>query len=233
MDEKTVPVHEHRAPPLIAIIVILGIYIVIPKEVQALPNWVVPALAVLLIVPLVILNPTRLSKETAWSRGISITLVILLAAANQITVVFLIGQLLHGQVKGTDVLLTALQVWISTVIAFGLLYWELDRGGPVARRTPQLWAATTADFRFPQNDGPADTTAESTAESIVKTLMNTGAWRPKFLDYAYVALTNMMAFSPTDAMPMTVRAKLVMGYQAITGFVLLALVISRAVNILN
>jgi hypothetical protein len=225
MDKKTVQVHEHRAPPLIAIIVILGIYIVIPKEVQALPNWVVPALAVLLIVPLVILNPTRLSKETAWSRGISITLVILLAAANQITVVFLIGQLLHGQVKGTDVLLTALQVWISTVIAFGLLYWELDRGGPVARRDPQQWAVTTADFRFPQNDGPADTTVEPP--------MNTGAWRPKFLDYAYVALTNMMAFSPTDAMPLTVRAKLVMGYQAITGFVLLALVISRAVNILN
>ena len=229
MNEKTVQVHEHRAPPLIAIIVILGIYILIPKEVQALPNWVVPVLAVLLIVPLVILNPSRLSKETAWSRGISITLVILLAAANQITVVFLIGQLLHGQVKGTDVLLTALQVWISTVIAFGLLYWELDRGGPVARRNPQLWAATTADFRFPQNDGPTETTAETTVE----TPMNTRAWRPRFLDYAYVALTNMMAFSPTDAMPMSVRAKLVMGYQAITGFVLLALVISRAVNILN
>ena len=59
------------------------------------------------------------------------------------------------------------------------------------------------------------------------------SWRPTFLEYAYIALTNMMAFSPTDAMPMTVRAKLVMGYQATTGFVLLALVISRAVNILN
>ena len=216
-NETSVHIHEHRAPPLIAIIVILGIYILIPKEVQALPNWVVPALASLLVIPLVILNPTRLSKETSWSRGISIALVILLAAANQITVVFLIGQLLNGHAKGTDVLLTALQVWISTVIAFGLLYWELDRGGPVARRDPQLWAATNADFRFPQNDGPAVT----------------GAWRPTFLDYAYIALTNMMAFSPTDAMPMTVRAKLVMGYQAITGFVLLALVISRAVNILN
>ena len=61
----------------------------------------------------------------------------------------------------------------------------------------------------------------------------TAAWRPVYLDYLYVALTNMMAFSPTDTMPMTVRAKMIMAYQSIGGFILLALVISRAVNIIS
>lgn len=128
-----------------------------------------------------------------------------------------IAQLLNGHARGSTVLLTTLQVWVSSVIAFGLVYWELDRGGPVARRQPDRWETAEADFRFPQNDNKGRGVS----------------WRPVYLDYLYVALTNMMAFSPTDTMPLTVRAKMMMGYQSLAGFILLALVISRAVNILN
>lgn len=171
----------------------------------------------LLLIPLVLFNPLRLTRETIWSRWLSIALAILLTVANQVTVVLTIEQLLSGRAKGTTVLLTALQVWISSVIAFGLVYWELDRGGPVARANTAHPNTAAADFRFPQAD-------EGTGGSN---------WRPVFFDYAYVALTNMMAFSPTDTMPLTVRAKMLMGYQSLAGFILLALVISRAVNILN
>ncbi|MBC7594858.1 MAG: DUF1345 domain-containing protein [Kineosporiaceae bacterium] len=165
--------------------------------------------------PLIAFNPRRLTREASWSRWLSIALAILLTVANQITVVLTITQLLNGHARGSAVLLTSLQVWVSSIIAFGLVYWELDRGGPIARR--HLWDTTEADFRFPQTDGKNGTTT----------------WRPVYLDYLYVALTNMMAFSPTDTMPLTVRAKLIMGYQSLAGFILLALVISRAVNILN
>jgi uncharacterized membrane protein len=209
--------HEPRFPVVIATLVNLVLILLIPEKVQLLPSWVVPVLGVLLMIPLVAFNPRRLTRETTWSRWLSIALAIVLTVANQITMVLTISQLLNGHAKGSTVLLTALQVWVSSIIAFGLVYWELDRGGPVARRDEHIWKTAEADLRFPQNE-------EKTGQSN---------WRPVYLDYLYVALTNMMAFSPTDAMPLTVRAKMMMGYQSITGFILLALVISRAVNILN
>ena len=127
----------------------------------------------------------------------------------------LVVELIQGRAQGPVVLLTALVVWITNVIAFSLVDWKLDRGGPVARRVEGINDNARQDFRFPQQDNP------------------TGfkAWQVGYLDYAYISLTNMMASSPTDAMPLTVRAKGFIAYQAFTGFVLLALVISRAVNI--
>lgn len=194
----------------------LALSLLLPDEVLFFPSWVVPVLGVLLLIPLIVFNPRRLTRETNWSRWLSIALAILLTVANQLTVVRTIEVLLGGHADGGAVLLTALQVWVSTIIAFGLVYWELDRGGPVARRRPELWAAGEADFQFPQETDAA-----------------TASWRPVYLDYLYVAMTNMVAFSPTDTMPMTVRAKVIMAYQALGGFILLALVISRAVNIIN
>jgi uncharacterized membrane protein len=208
---------EHRWTVGVAIIVALALYLIIPQRVQPLPVWVVPAVGVLLLIPLVILNPRRLVVERVWSRWLSISLAIILTLVNQITIVLTIRDLLSGEVKGPDVLLTAAQVWVTNVIAFALVYWELDLGGPFARRIEGARDKREMDFRFPQHDGAP----------------GNKFWEPGFLDYAYFSLSNMMAFSPTDVMPMTSRAKLLMGYQALTGFVLLALVISRAVNILN
>jgi hypothetical protein len=213
---STRPQHEHRAPVAVAVLVNLALSLFLPSEVLFFPSWVVPAIGLSLLIPLVVFNPRRLTRETTWSRWLSFALAILLTVANQLTVVRTIDQLLHGHPDGGAVLLTALQVWVSSIIAFGLVYWELDRGGPVARRRPDLFARDEADFQFPQETDPA-----------------TAAWRPVYLDYLYVALTNMMAFSPTDTMPMTVRAKMIMAYQSIGGFILLALVISRAVNIIS
>ena len=210
------PQHEHRAPVAVAVLVNLALSLFLPSEVLFFPSWVVPVLGVLLLVPLIAFNPRRLTRETTWSRWLSISLAILLTVANQLTVVRTIEVLLGGHADGGAVLLTALQVWVSTIIAFGLVYWELDRGGPVARRRTELWTSDEADFQFPQ-----------------ETDAKTAAWRPVYLDYLYVAMTNMVAFSPTDTMPMTVRAKMIMAYQALGGFILLALVISRAVNIIS
>lgn len=209
--------HEHRFPVLVAVLVNLGLILVIPDSVQLLPRWVVPSLGVLLLIPLVVFNPRRLSRETSWSRWLSIGLAVVLTVANQVTIFLTITQLLAGRVQGGTVLLTALQVWVSSVIAFSLVYWELDRGGPVARRQQHLWETVSPDFRFPQNGDKG----------------RGASWRPAYLDYLYVSLTNMMAFSPTDTMPLSVRAKMTMGYQSFAGFILLALVVSRAVNILH
>lgn len=212
---RTRPKHEHRAPVAVAVLVNLALSLFLPDEVLFFPSWVVPVLGVLLLAPLIAFNPRRLTRETTWSRWLSFALAALLTVASQLTVIRTITELLGGHADGAAVLLTALQVWVSTIIVFGLVYWELDRGGPVARRRPELWAGAEADFQFPQ-----------------ETDSRTAAWRPVYLDYLYVALTNMVAFSPTDTMPMTVRAKMIMAYQSVGGFILMALVISRAVNII-
>ena len=208
---------EHRWAVFVSITVALLLYFFIPQKVQPIPHWIVPTIGALMLIPQVILNPTRLIRERAWSRWMSIILSALLVLVNQVTIVLVLRELIVDGGSGPSVLLTAAMVWITNVIAFAFVYWELDLGGPFARRLHGSRQTQQMDFRFPQHDGaPGNKT-----------------WEPAFFDYAYFSLSNMMAFSPTDVMPMTTRAKALMGYQAITGFALLALVISRAVNILH
>jgi hypothetical protein len=59
------------------------------------------------------------------------------------------------------------------------------------------------------------------------------AWRPRLLDYVYLSLTNSLAFSPTDAMPLSRRAKSLMGLESLISTVVVLFVIARAVNVLN
>ncbi|MGX5695318.1 hypothetical protein ACWKWP_03890 [Agromyces soli] len=178
-------------------------------------------------VPLFVLNPHRLDRQTSWSRGLAMLFAAVLVVVNQVSVVSVVARLLDGSANGGEVLLEAGQVWATNIIAFGLLFWELDRGGPVARGTLERAKMPLADFEFPQDD-QADATAEVAIGSTRR-----ADWRPGFVDYLYVSFTNTVAFSPTDAMPLRSRTKLLMAVQALTGFVLLALVISRAVNILS
>jgi uncharacterized membrane protein len=211
MTATTTP--EHRWPALIAIVTAVAIYALLPPHAAVIPRWIVPTAAALLLIPLTILNPRLVTRQTAWSRWMSIGLAVGLALVNQVEVVTIVIELLKGSANASLALLTALQVWVTNVIAFGLIYWELDRSGPFARRMgPE---AEAPDFRFPQEDSGAT------------------SWRSGFFDYLYFSLSNQMAFSPTDAMPLTSRAKALMGIQALTGYVLLALVIARAVNIVG
>jgi uncharacterized membrane protein len=211
------PRPEHRWAVFVSIAGALTLYFFIPQKVQPIPNWIVPSIGALFLIPQVILNPTRLVNERAWSRWMSVALSAIMVLVNQVTIILVLRELIVGDSTGPAVLLTATMVWVTNVIAFAFVYWELDLGGPFARRLHNARATQQMDFRFPQHDGAP----------------GNKNWEPAFFDYAYFSLSNMMAFSPTDVMPMTTRAKALMGYQALTGFALLALVISRAVNILH
>ena len=208
---------EHRWPVLLVTLGALGLYLLLPDSLAIFPTWLVPAIGVVVLAPLVLQNPRHLNSETAWSRGLGIGFTIALAIVNQIYIARILVELVSGRTDGPSVLLTAFQLWIANVVVYALLYWQLDKGGPVKRRIEGAADGARQDFRFPQQDNP---------DQI-------GPWHAEFLDYAYFSLTNMMAFSPTDVMPLSRRAKMLMGLQALTGFVLLALVISRAVNILT
>ncbi len=217
---------ETRWPAFAGLAVALVLYVSVPNPDTALLRQIATVLLVLMFIPLLIVNPHRLTRQSQWSRWLAISFTTILVLANQISIFFVVRSLVEGSATGTALLLTAFQVWITNVIAFGLLYWEIDRGGPVSRGTLTRAQLPIADFKFPQDDSGDD------LEEVRRVSAVAADWRPGFVDYLYVSLTNMMAFSPTDAMPLRSRTKLIMSAQALTGFILLALVISRAVNIL-
>lgn len=218
---------ESRWPASAAILVAVALNLVGHDASTSVVRLVAAGITLALLIPLFVVNPRRLDTETRWSRGVSIALAVVLAVANQVNVVWVVVALVDGSTDGPLLLLTALQVWVTNVVAYALLFWEIDRGGPVARGTLDRSDLPAADFAFPQ-DSLGDAVTE-----VSRTSSEHADWRAGFVDYLYISATNTMAFSPTDTMPLSSRAKLLMAIEGVTGFVLLALVIARAVNILN
>lgn len=216
---------EHRWPAVVALFIALGLYASLPNSV--LPpglRYSIVAVGLALVVPVLFLNPHHLTRQTTWSRYASVGQALLLMLANQVALVQLV-MLMVGlpPQNGSSLLASALQVWVTNVIAFALVYWELDRGGPVDRRHQIRSELPFADFRFPQ-DEDEDAVEEVAARSSVRL-----DWTPSFVDYLYFSGTNSMAFSPTDTMPLSHRAKALMLAESFGGFVMLALVIAHAV----
>jgi len=219
---------EARLPPTIAVLVAVALYAVLPEPLLVGPRLLIPGLELVLLAVLIATNPWRLTRQTRWSRAASLVLAGLVAVSNLVTLVLLVAVLVGDQdTAGPSLLLAALQVWATNVIAFGLIYWELDRGGPVARTQKAREELPLADFRFTQ-DETQDTVVEVSAGSSVK-----ADWISTFVDYLYLSTTNSSAFSPTDTMPLTSRAKILMGVQATAALVTSLLVIARAVGALG
>jgi len=218
---------EHRWPAVFALVVALVLYGALPNDLVTVQRYVTVAIGILLLIPLIIINPHRLKKQTTWSRIASLTLAIIVVLSNQVTLVSLVLVLVHGGGDGPTLLQSALQVWVVNVIGFALLFWEIDRGGPVVRTMAKRSALPRADFRFPQDEDD-DTIVEVAVGSSLKS-----DWTAGFVDYFYFSLSNSMAFSPTDVMPLTARSKLLMSLESFGGFILLALVIARAVSLIG
>jgi hypothetical protein len=192
------------------------LYIALPDRLTLGPDWLVPGLEGGLLVALVISTPYRHLTQSPGHRRLSVGLIGLVTATNVASEALLIHYLVEGGGAGGRVLImSAAQIWLTNVGVFGLWFWEVDRGGPHMRTAPE---ARPPDFLFPQMD-PAHPSA--------------GPWRPAFGDYLYVAFTNATAFSPTDAMPLTVRVKGLMAIEAVASFLTVGVVAARAVNILT
>ena len=182
------------------------------------PNWLLPTLEALLAIGLIIANPRRFNRQSMMLRYASLTLIALISLANAWSAGRLILEIVHkhsGTSNPTTLLITGGSIWLTNVIAFGLWYWEFDRGGPVARA---LARQPYPDFLFPQMTSPA---------------LAPASWEPMFGDYFYLSFTNATAFSPTDVMPLSRWAKMLMLVQSAVSLLLAALVIARAVNILG
>jgi hypothetical protein len=163
---------------------------------------------------LLIANPWH-DTESRNLRPVSIGIIILINGANLVTLGELVSELLSGAVTdGRSLVYASVPIWLTNIVVFGLWYWELDRGGPAARLKA---THPPPDFLFPQQTAPGAAPG----------------WTPTFLDYLYTSFTNATAFSPTDTMPLSPWAKLLMMIQSLASLLTVALVVSRAVNILK
>ena len=210
---------EPRWPASLAVAGAVALYVVLPdKVIDGLgPRWLVPTLEAVLGLSLLIASPRRISRESVRLRSLAIMLIALVNLANVVSLAELVHLLLSAHARATGgraLIFASVPVWITNVLVFALWYWELDRGGPAARLQPHR---RQPDFLFPQMTAPAATTAD---------------WSPTFLDYLYTSFTNATAFSPTDTMPLTAWAKILMMVQSLASLLTVALVVSRAVNIL-
>ncbi len=208
---------EPRLPVTVAILVAIGLQAALPDRVANQPRWLLPGLAALLLLGIVVANPTRINRRSPALRATTLLLVTFMSAGNIASAARLVVDLVRSQGlrDPTELLLTGLAIWLTNVIVFALWYWEFDRGGPVARAiSPRPYP----DFLFPQM-----TTPELAPEH----------WEPGFVDYLYMSFTNATAFSPTDVMPMSRWAKLTMLVQSAISLITVALVIARAVNVLK
>ncbi|MFI8595298.1 DUF1345 domain-containing protein [Microbacterium sp. NPDC078428] len=204
---------EHRWPPIVAVLGAVVLWVLLPPYFFPPLQWGAAIVCALLIVPLVILNPRHMTRQTAWSRALSLALAFVVLLFTQVLLVQLVLELLTAPpATGVIILVAALQLWATNAIAFGLVFWELDAGGPVTRASTTRQAAAM-DFEFPQY-----------------TLPGGGSWRPRFFDYLYVSITAGLAFSSADAVPLTRRAKAFMAVEALSAFIISVLVIARAVS---
>ena len=179
--------------------------------------WVAVAAPYLCLSATLLFGLSRLVRHNR-RREIVISLLALIWAANFAAVVMLVASLVFhsaSHVSGRQLLFSGGAALFTNAVAFGLAFWELDCGGPVARAlasTPRK-----PDFQFPQDENPQ---------------LARDGWTPRLWDYFYVALTNGIAFSPTDAMPLTRPAKALMAAESTLSAVTVLLVAARAVNIL-
>jgi uncharacterized membrane protein len=211
------------APAVAVALVLLVLLAVVSRQegwhlLHRVPWWAWLLLAVPEVVLIVDFTLRETGARGMRSRRVALALLGLLVAGNVTALFILVVGLVTTSTKdlgGVELLLSALVIWTTNVIVFGLWFWEVDLGGPVARA--MLPGHHKPDFQFPQDENPE---------------LKRAGWYPKLWDYLYVSLTNSIAFSPTDAMPLTRHAKLLMGMESAISVIAVLLVAARAVNVL-
>lgn len=197
-----------RWPVSLAAVLALGAQLTLPEEVSLGPTWLVPLVQAVLLAPIVVANPVRLERTHPALGLLALTVAYAILVSNLGRLVHLVGLIARGDQFGAGTLINAaVVILVVNVLGMAVLFWELDRGGPLAR-DPQH-----PDLLFPQD----------TMDGVV--------WEPRFLDYLFVAFTATTAFSPTDTMPLSRSFKVLFMLAAITSMTTIAVIAARAVNL--
>ena len=211
------PRYEPRWVPALAIILVLGLLAALPHHVQIMPAWVSYVVALAILVPMAAVTFST-SNVLFWlraERSVIILFALAYVANTTLELADMIGIItLHPpETRAVSLLSSSLAIWVTNVLAFALLYWQIDRGGPAARKSGE----NLPDWLFPQVATPDVALPD---------------WRPLFLDYFSLAYNTATAFSPTDVLPLSRRAKMLMIIESGISLLTLVIVAARAVNVL-
>ena len=202
----------------LAIIVVVGLHVALPAKYRVNPPWVAPAVLLVLLAALIIGDPGRIDRQRTWLRVVTGIVIAVLTLANLAAAARLVHDIITNNkvfaANATGLLATGGVIWATNVIAFGLWYWDLDRGGAAARAHHPY---ANPAFVFPE---------------MLHTDYVPATWVPNFADYLSLAFWTATAFSPTDVSAIKRWAKLLMVLEAVVSLGLGAIVISRAINIL-
>ena len=202
-----------RWPATLALLAVGGLLALVSGQLTLGPPWVPLAVAAVLAIPLTVAS---LREQHDWRRALAFVGLATVTVAVGASAIFLVRQLLEGgQVEGSYLLSGAGAIWAANLLTFALWYWEIDGGGPSKRRRD---GHVSTDFLFPQmqiGDGTAI------------------GWWPGFLDYMFVAFNASTAFSPTDTLILSKRAKVLMMVQALIAGVTVVVIAARAINVLG
>ena len=209
---------EPRWPVGVAVLAVILLLTVLPGRVRVFPIWAPYVLGIALSVPMAAVTLTR--ARATWlrvERTVTLLFFVIALAGTIVTLAHLIVVMVHrsGEIRGAHLLTSSIAMWVNNVITFSLLYWQIDRGGPEARANN---TGPTPDWLFPQEGAPQDAPRD---------------WRPAFVDYLFLGYSTAAAFSATDALPLTARAKLLMMLESAISLVTIVVVASRAINILG
>jgi hypothetical protein len=216
--------HDPLWAPQLVVAATLVLDFSLPARVTVGPAWLLPAFEGLLLIGLIAISARPRIRNSPIRRYVAISLIGLVSLANVVSLILLCHLMLKGALyggsqtsatEGHKLVLGGIVLWATNVLLFSLWYWELDRGGPTVREQA---TAGLPDLLFPQMIDPQ---------------FAPKGWMPTLIDYLYVSFTNATAFSPTDTMPLTPWAKVLMAVQSGTSLATLGLVVARAVNILQ
>ena len=180
--------------------------------------WMSHAVALAILVPMAAIAFAR-TNVARWLR-VERTMILFFAGvyvlntAAELADMVGIITLHRPETRAVSLLSSSLAIWVTNVLAFGLVYWQIDRGGPHAKATG---TQRKPDWQFPQPESAEDRVPD---------------WQPRFVDYLFLAFNTATAFSPTDALPLTQRAKLLMMLESTISLVTLVVVAARAINVI-
>jgi hypothetical protein len=208
---------EPRWQAIFALIAVGGIYFALPRSLVFGPVWLLPTLILVLLIPTVVSHRTG-RQSLNRILGLLINSVITLALIG--SVVLLVRALPSHKENALSLLLSGGELWLTNVLVFALWYWRLDGGGPTRRQEQNEFGSKS--FLFPQMQIEKDERAR----------FDCIPWRPRFVDYLFVAFTQSSTFGPTDAPLLARWAKILGMIQIAISLNIVILLISRAVGVL-
>ena len=201
---------------------VLVLLAVLPGRIRVFPTWFPYVVAIVMLAPMAAIRLTGVQPRWLRIERWTTLLFFLVSGAGTLAgLVYLIRAMVlrPADISGLQLFTSSIAVWVTNVLTFSLLYWQIDRGGPEARVRRAGNAGTRPDWLFPQEGAPAEDVPPG--------------WRPVFVDYLFLGYSTATAFSTTDVMPLTSRAKLLMMLESTISLATIVVVGARAINILG